>query len=355
MDSTMSNPRNLYRYRRSQDYSIEALIMNDFYLSTPESFNDPYDVSFYFQPEVVKQYIQKRLSKNKLDRLVRVFNIGQGDKSSIVDDFYDLLMNRLIFEIKNNFLIACLSTECNDEVMWAHYSDNGKGFVLEYEYCDLENMIEIYKEELVNDYLDYARFNDYLKDITRERIEQSVSIFGISKVNYQDNKPSSTDTMKMLVDFFVDLIEMDIPDSRDELSQIRFNEEVLVNITKKSLLKIDSTLKDTLAQSLHKQLLLTKKQKWIYENEFRVVIPNIDLNFRYESSTYRKFTGLKPSAIIMGEFMNLRNRFTCAKIAYENKIPLKEIKSNFNVNPPKIEVRDVNFTKILNDEEVDKC
>ena len=119
----MNNPEitSLYKYREYNQYSLQSLINSTAWFAKPLSFNDPFDCnpnySNQFTPSVRKEFIEILKAKSGNDF----------DESYI--ETYIRETNRYI----NNSGILCLSGVCDDILMWSHYADSHRGFVIEYE------------------------------------------------------------------------------------------------------------------------------------------------------------------------------------------------------------------------------
>lgn len=337
--------QNIYRYRQCNDYSLDALIRNHFYLSVPEKFNDPYDVVYSFNEIEIKAYIINEMNeetRKKIDEMFLESGVLGNTAEEIINN---LVVGHFLSIVRRNTLVGCLSKQCDDEVMWAHYSDSGTGFVLEYDIDNLKHAVNERVSLIKTKYMEYASLNPELFSNIDETMEQSFNYFGVKKVNYANYKPDSTEMIKELVDYMLKSFEIPTPTQEDVRKIIKFEVNFPIKMFKE-ILK-DSKIKQKITTNLYAveqlDLLLTKKEKWSYEDEVRVILPNIGSNFEIGKFDYYKFDNIFPTAIIMGEFMSTRDRFTCARVAMERNIPLKQMKTNYSNNPPILEVEDVEF------------
>src|SRR5690554_4488219 len=76
-----------FRYRPITEYTVDAFMSDDFYASKPETFNDPYDASIYYDEtrvyeEIVKHHddVDKEIVK---DIYKNIFNV-MSKKSSYI-------------------------------------------------------------------------------------------------------------------------------------------------------------------------------------------------------------------------------------------------------------------------------
>ena len=93
------HPEKFYKFYPINTYSLDCLFRNYFYLSNPGLFNDPFDCNV-----------------NLLD------GIGSTESMTTVK--------------RNNYSnagISCLTETIDNHLMWAHYTNNYNGFVLEFE------------------------------------------------------------------------------------------------------------------------------------------------------------------------------------------------------------------------------
>jgi len=117
----------VFKYRagkalKQEDRDIDSLVDDVFWAPTREKLNDPYEGLFH-----------KEMFETQLDHLERILNDGQG----LFDELRDSLAEVLSFVDKSG--IYSLSTEFDDELLWAHYADSHNGFCIEY---DLEKLLE---------------------------------------------------------------------------------------------------------------------------------------------------------------------------------------------------------------------
>lgn len=117
-------PSKLFKYRRCEKRDIENFENDKLWLSFPEDFNDPYDSSFSIA-----------IASNELE-----------------EDILDLFFRK---KLRKSMKICCFSHSIESMLMWTHYSDEHKGFAVEYNLPQKENISRevwpvFYKEELYN-------------------------------------------------------------------------------------------------------------------------------------------------------------------------------------------------------------
>jgi|LGOV01.1.fsa_nt_gb hypothetical protein len=162
-------PTSLYKYRSfdKNGYSIEILEKNKIYLSTPEEFNDPYDCSLsvmiqeltsyndkiwkvYYDVGMSKEEVVELKSNNDFDyELTKMFLIKSKEYtiekaeinakiiSEVIKKEYELLEHTYGNLFKKGMYITCFSENVDSILMWSHYSNDHKGFSIEYDFSQL--------------------------------------------------------------------------------------------------------------------------------------------------------------------------------------------------------------------------
>ena len=248
---------------------LDAFKKDQFWMSSPLKFNDPYDVSLAYSKRAIKNYIKK-----KVVDLARITNLNEKNLFWFIFKQMDKMTEALIHTLKSTYHIACFCTNIHDEVMWAHYADCGKGFALKY---DIE---DFYKQKLPN-------------------------FKNIFPVVYTQNKANANVALEGIVDKICNELCRKHANS-DEMS-------ISENISQD----------DWVQMSL--QSLLFKKKSWKYENEYRLVSDNIDPEL-----FYRCYEGIKPIAIYLGEFMPDSEKIELIELAAAKGIEVHVMKSNYS-------------------------
>ena len=165
-------PPTLYRYRRVSKDSIEAFENDKFITIVATKFNDPYDTLVAYNPDEIKTYLYKSISDELLTELKSMAQSTNGscilgqfsDGLKELKDKYeqqvlkcrnkrelaDCILNVILSErfkaeviaplkdvLKNFATIGCLCERRDSILMWSHYTDSHKGFLLEYDTTDL--------------------------------------------------------------------------------------------------------------------------------------------------------------------------------------------------------------------------
>lgn len=157
-------PKSLYKYRSVSKHSLNNLKDSTLYLSIAKDFNDPYDSAINFNTQIGfsdnTHFIEKlgipeaeaSRIRSAHDPLKEIVKFALKD-SKYSEDQADLLSSyiherREIFgkeqllkinaAIQNSYKICSLSERLDSLPLWAHYADNHKGFVMEYDFNILD-------------------------------------------------------------------------------------------------------------------------------------------------------------------------------------------------------------------------
>jgi Protein of unknown function (DUF2971) len=163
-------PRRIYKYRRDCSNSRRNLETDTVWLSSPDSYNDPYDCWFRFSEgdllvELERTLVDKLVTQNKLQAVVAEGQIenarrshnplkvitghipdsisGAGDLRQRVElsseQAYELVKatSSKIQQWRKQTKLCSFSAIKDSLLMWGHYADNHRGFCLEY---DLESL-----------------------------------------------------------------------------------------------------------------------------------------------------------------------------------------------------------------------
>ena len=148
-------PNRVYKYRTSSEFSLTNFRNDTIWATNPANFNDPFD----------SVSIEKDISLKELDDILRTATeqMTIDDKSNgVYKGIYDTYKSivspeeqeklEALFKIfsqvltertQYTFKVACLSETNTSVLMWSHYSNDHKGFCIEY------NGQEIYNSDLI--------------------------------------------------------------------------------------------------------------------------------------------------------------------------------------------------------------
>lgn len=108
-------PTSVYKYRAVSKYSLDNFEHDTIWLTHPEDFNDPFD-SIIIEREVNYRdtLIARYITKEEVDRVEEIFRRGYVERT------------------QSTFTVASLSENNSSVLMWSHYSNDHKGFCIEY-------------------------------------------------------------------------------------------------------------------------------------------------------------------------------------------------------------------------------
>ena len=274
----------LFRYRKlnnDAEKNVEALKKNRLYFSTPANFNDPYDNRIYVDKDKIEFVIRENWEymDDFLNRLQEsdptVAHFGRAlwmsnKKTEFQINFLNTI-NDLIDQIRKNYRnymkIICFSEEYDSELMWSHYAENHKGFLIAYEKEDIENGTIYSKDKNIN-----------------KKIK-------LSKVQYTNKQVDMTESIH---DY---LLKYCLPS----------------NLDVSNLPEIPNRLLTDMAT--------TKSESWKYEKEWRLIPRIIDISQENPIS----YVEIKPKAIIAGTQCTNEDKKALVNIAKGKKIPFYEM------------------------------
>jgi len=124
----------LFKYRRLDTYSIQSLVNEVAWFSTPSSFNDPFDCGVHIDDRKIEEAIEhavvetrKRTGRDINNIPIEELKVTQSDISAF-EQFRSSLYN--LFQTAGIFSLSEIS---DDILMWGHYADSHRGFCVEYE------------------------------------------------------------------------------------------------------------------------------------------------------------------------------------------------------------------------------
>lgn len=162
-------PPSLFRCRKCDVNSIVAFNNDIIYAGTADKFNDPYDTLVRYDLETLEDGVNRVMSRESLEQLKMWLAQGNDfpedvkqvlpedmigvfrEKMIALEDFSEyaqrieearrtiISMMRAQFPVlaeksKLDCRIACFSESIDSILMWSHYADSHKGFVLEYDF-----------------------------------------------------------------------------------------------------------------------------------------------------------------------------------------------------------------------------
>lgn len=320
-----NTPKKLYRYRNCADYNISGLRNGEIWGSPLLDFNDLQEGIPYFNIDKIEKDFNDTFSESGIEKIV---NNIEKSKLNILNRYLKMLSrsNRRNFQNslrkklkkKKNFLIelktnlslkrkeiimkpieyvlrellikkfgensnyrrkiktSCFTNEYDSETMWGHYTDNYRGFVLEYDFSEVirNQIIEFKNKKLEFNYL-------------------------IAPVIYTDRKFDMTEVLLQELVF-------------NMLNSSLYNLEI-----KKGLTYFD------IDKLLDMKVIFNKSNKWNDEKEWRLII---------NSKNYQKdgqpelLLKCKPTKVYLGIRMTEENKKEIIQICKESNIEYENIR-----------------------------
>jgi Protein of unknown function (DUF2971) len=129
----MEMPKLLYKYRQNSSQAIENLASGSIWVSNPKNFNDPFDCQHAFLIDTHKKELKKLMQEfSERYPFVEPYAFKLEDKNARLNILQ--YFNSFIEGIKPSGVFS-VSEKKNDLLMWAHYADSYKGFVIGY-HCE---------------------------------------------------------------------------------------------------------------------------------------------------------------------------------------------------------------------------
>ena len=136
----MKYPRitRLYKYYACNKYSRSMLRNRAFWFAKPDALNDPFDCKVPFDHRIniedlrrflprYRRYRGKKQAENDIQNIIDANGIVKPEFAKI----WSNVLKRANEDL-SNWGVFCLS-ECNDSIlMWSHYTNNHKGFCIEF-------------------------------------------------------------------------------------------------------------------------------------------------------------------------------------------------------------------------------
>ena len=303
----------LFIYRPSNDYTLDALVKNDFWVSRPDSFNDPYDTSFVVDSKVLIDHLLEKTTDELLFTYADMRKISTKNKKDIARKWIEELYLENRDFLKKLFLVSCFSENVSNEVMWAHYADNGKGFAIEYYYNDLRE-IKDFHCSLVDDITKHflQQIEGY-KEIFGDIDTQDYSQYNTYRIIYTNDKYDATDIIKSSIDVMTTLINIENASYLDILKEYK----------SKGINLFDPKKQKTISDSI----VFTKKKIWSYEREWRMLLPNLLVDITKLDRQHYKVGKLKPKAIYLGEYVKIGTKVNIYNYCYTNGVDLYQMYS----------------------------
>lgn len=278
--SIISESDCLFRYRTVNEKNLEALKNDRLYYSTPNCFNDPYDNLIFVNTQTVLSKISGSINAGMDSFLekntektpeIALFKNAWNDKQhrpQLLQRHCELISSALDavrMNLRAYPRLICFSEEYDSMLMWSHYADYHKGYVLVYA-----------KEDLISA-VSYDSKGNLLSQKTR-----------LEKVQYTDRQTDMTDEV---------------------LAYLRVN---MLGGT------VDNRTDASINPIKLRKVLTEKSTEWQYEKEWRLIprIPSI------EKPSMFSYLICKPKAVIIGSKCHEEDRKRLIDICETMEIPV---------------------------------
>lgn len=286
-------PTSLYQYRSINEFSVDALLKNGIWATSPVAFNDPYDSSFTYDEKYLKKNFKTRLEKMNLNAL-GIEATSQSNIKSLVNEVFNKTIANLSFAYRKNNAVSCFSEVIDSEIMWAHYANSAKGFAVEYEGEYIKNYGIEDKQKMDNS---ISQIADPFSQFT-----ESLDFVPFAPVIYRDKKYNKN---YFVLNYMIRIFLNSKKDHKTVQDIIAWEEALQERfpIIEEESLKAFYTI------------MFLKSSLWKYEKEWRLVVHNLSILNRGNDHVF--LPDVFPKAIYLGE-----------KISQYDKIALVEIAEN---------------------------
>lgn len=297
------NDSRFFRYRSINEHTIEDLRSNQISATSPVVFNDPYDCFLSFDRNAV-------LKKFEELGIVNLPIMNESEK--------DVIVNNLINDRKKLKYAICFSEIVNNTVMWSHYANQGKGFVVEYNYAQIEKIGELYTKATLERMIDYygIRKTKQIEKAINNFIDVNVSFF---PMNYVKIGFDMTEYLIREIELTKDLLLYSL-----QLNNVDFKKD------KRTVFQLQNEIKRYLdpeyfqnIKMLNDTMATTKNSDWKYEREWRL------MTFSFTHEPHSAIAKVKPLAVYLGERIEIENKKTICEICKQNNIDIYQMKSNY--------------------------
>ncbi len=162
-----------YRYFDLEGYHLQAVRDSHLWFSSARAFNDPFDSALKYNLDITDQDLRLNWAINVIGRDFPHLSYdecriqAQSHLQEIDNDpnYLRIFQEQYINKNYEKFGVCCLTTIPDNLLMWSHYADGHKGFVIGYDTRKLKEL----QEELVR---------------KKERL-----VLDLQMVNYEKQKP----------------------------------------------------------------------------------------------------------------------------------------------------------------------
>ncbi|MFW9876762.1 MAG: DUF2971 domain-containing protein [Candidatus Thorarchaeota archaeon] len=133
-------PDTLYKYLRIDNNFYNSILRNYIWFSDPKTFNDPYDLNISFDfncnENLLRKYFNSIISDPVRRKELNINDTIIEEKISEFNRNPTEFINNARENIKNiiseDYGVCCFSKNCDNLLMWSHYTDKHQGICLAY-------------------------------------------------------------------------------------------------------------------------------------------------------------------------------------------------------------------------------
>lgn len=281
-------PQKLYRIRRFDPNSIDALKNDRLYYTRADWFDDPYDCLLCFEPNQIRERMEKTISGETVERMLALnATITFFSKNEYIamlsehkEEIIETVFNnytKAVSMLQKSTYIACFDETIDSPIMWSHYGENHKGFALEYSFSPM-------------------RFPPH-PHVSNDKNHFFYGWRSLLPVHYSKFR---ADASELAMWFCVCELE-----KRLRPKEARWDEPLF--------------LTDML---LRTKLSLEKSETWAYEREWRSIMT---FEWCHDEATQSIYSNTEATAIYLGERMTKEHRDELIRIADDKSIPVYEM------------------------------
>lgn len=300
----------LYRYQSINPYSVSALLQDELWGTVPTSFNDPYDTIFCYTSNKLKLALQEKLLHKDIEKYKKFFNVTT--KSQLIDILLESLLDNYNDNFRKMYCISCFSENYDSEIMWGHYANCAKGFVVAYDGQELSD-ISFGSNKVFYDIV--KTFNPLGIDLSNVKEDNLTTI---APVIYENGKMNSTSEIITIIDSILEYY--------DDLCNGKTISEAVMTLYKKNMQMYYE--KQTDNNNLFYSALCNKSKVWSYEKEWRIWAYNSNILTGQINNPYVLIgKGAKAKAIYLGEKISDYDTIALTEIARQKNIPVYKMKT----------------------------
>jgi len=260
--------KKLYKYVSLSNCVFENIYNEQLFLRTATFFNDVFDSAPYYSEDVLHTILKQHIGENGM-HLPRTLNVESQSIEERFEIYRRYFRNLQDSSFQDSALISCFTEDNQSNIMWAHYGNIYQGAILEYDAMELfeaakKHLLDLKRKGILNHpdsilnrgpMLEKVRYNEYRSDISEDLL----------KAHNLFKKYGEPEDY-----------------SNPKYDEIRLNDDVF--------------------KEQQRALFLTKSTEWLYEKEWRLIIPNFFPEKAIPGTSMGKTLTIKikPKAVILG-------------------------------------------------------